>query len=103
MHIVAGTLKAKMPNGDWKSYVKGQFFVVPPKVKFEVEASRRCGLPLLLQTLKPDSNPNQPPDENDFVWRVFFGGAAPSRLSLVGRASPRAEGGKISCYLSASA
>ena len=39
MHIVAGTLKAKLPNGDWKSYGKGQFFVVPPKVKFEVEAA----------------------------------------------------------------
>ena len=39
MHIVAGTLKAKLPNVDWKSYGKGQFFVVPPKVKFEVEAA----------------------------------------------------------------
>lgn len=39
MHIVTGTLKAKLPNGDWKSYGKGQFFVVPPKVKFEVEAA----------------------------------------------------------------
>jgi hypothetical protein len=38
MHIVAGTLKAKLPNGDWKSHGKGQFFVVPPNVKFEVEA-----------------------------------------------------------------
>jgi uncharacterized protein YaiE (UPF0345 family) len=38
MHIVTGTLKAKLPNGDWKSYCKGHFFVVPPKVKFEVEA-----------------------------------------------------------------
>jgi hypothetical protein len=38
MHIVAGTLKARLPNADWKSYCKGQFFVVPPKVKFEVEA-----------------------------------------------------------------
>jgi len=38
MHVVSGTLKAKLPNGDWKSYGKGQFFVVPAKVKFEVEA-----------------------------------------------------------------
>jgi len=38
MHIVSGTLKAKLPNGDWKSHDKGQFFVVPPNVKFEVEA-----------------------------------------------------------------
>ena len=39
MHVVTGTLKAKLPNGDWKSYGKGQSFVVPPKVKFEVEAA----------------------------------------------------------------
>lgn len=38
MHVVSGTLKAKLPNGDWKSYGKGQFFIVPPNVKFEVEA-----------------------------------------------------------------
>jgi|ERR1035438_2017169 hypothetical protein len=28
-----------MPGGEWKSYGKGQFFVVPPHVKFEVEAA----------------------------------------------------------------
>lgn len=39
MHIVAGTLKAKLPEGEWKSYGKGQFFVVPANVKFEVEAA----------------------------------------------------------------
>ena len=39
MHIVAGTLKARLPGGEWKSYGKGQFFVVPPHVKFEVEAA----------------------------------------------------------------
>lgn len=38
MHVVAGTLKAKLPGGDWQSHGKGQFFVVPPNVKFEVEA-----------------------------------------------------------------
>jgi uncharacterized protein YaiE (UPF0345 family) len=38
MQVVAGTLKAKMPNGDWKSYNRGQHFIVPPQVKFEVEA-----------------------------------------------------------------
>jgi uncharacterized protein YaiE (UPF0345 family) len=38
MHIVAGTLKAKLPGGDWQSYGKGQFFIVPKDVKFEVEA-----------------------------------------------------------------
>ena len=39
LHIVAGTLKAKLPGGDWKSYGKGQFFIVPPNVKFDVEAA----------------------------------------------------------------
>ena len=39
MHVVAGTLKAKLPGGDWKSHGKGQHFVVPPHVKFEVEAA----------------------------------------------------------------
>ena len=39
MHVVAGTLKAKLPAGDWKNYGQGQFFVVPPHVKFDVEAA----------------------------------------------------------------
>jgi uncharacterized protein YaiE (UPF0345 family) len=39
MHIVAGTLKAKLPGGDWKSYDKDRHFVVPSHVKFEVEAT----------------------------------------------------------------
>ena len=39
MHVVAGTLKAKLPGGEWKSYGPAQFFVVPPHVKFEVEAA----------------------------------------------------------------
>ena len=39
MRVVAGTLKAKLPNGDWKSYGPGQFFIVRPNVKFEVEAA----------------------------------------------------------------
>ena len=38
MHIVAGTLKAKLPDGHWQSYGMGQFFIVPKDVKFEVEA-----------------------------------------------------------------
>lgn len=38
MHVVAGTLKAKLPGGDWQSYGQGQFFIVPKDVKFEVEA-----------------------------------------------------------------
>jgi len=39
MHVMAGTLKAKLPGGEWRSFGKGQFFVVPPHVKFEVEAA----------------------------------------------------------------
>lgn len=39
MHVVAGTLQARLPGGDWKSYSKGQFFIVPANVKFEVEAA----------------------------------------------------------------
>jgi uncharacterized protein YaiE (UPF0345 family) len=39
MQVVAGTLKARLPNGDWQSYGPGQFFVVPPHVKFEVDAA----------------------------------------------------------------
>ncbi len=38
MHVVAGSLKAKLPGGDWQTYLPGQYFVVPPQVKFEVEA-----------------------------------------------------------------
>jgi len=40
MHIVAGTLKAKLPNGDWKSYGKGQFFVVPDNGLLTLVADR---------------------------------------------------------------
>lgn len=39
MHIVTGTLKTKLPGSGWKSYGKGQFFVVPPNVTFDVEAA----------------------------------------------------------------
>jgi hypothetical protein len=39
MHVVTGTLKAKLPNGDWQSYGPGQFFIVPANVKYEVEAA----------------------------------------------------------------
>jgi hypothetical protein len=38
MLVVAGVLKAKLPGGRWHTYAKGQFFVVPKKLKFEVEA-----------------------------------------------------------------
>jgi len=39
MHVVAGTLKAKIPGSDWKTFAKSQSFVVPPNVSFEVEAT----------------------------------------------------------------
>ena len=39
MHIVAGTLKAKLPGGDWQSYSRGQFFVVHKDEKFQDEAA----------------------------------------------------------------
>jgi len=39
MHIVSGLLKAKLPGGEWQSYGAGQHFVVPPHVKFEVDAA----------------------------------------------------------------
>ena len=39
MHIVTGTLKAKLPGGEWQSYGPGKFFIVPKGVKFEVEAA----------------------------------------------------------------
>lgn len=39
MHIVAGTLKAKLPGAAVQAYSKGQFFVVPAKSSFDVEAA----------------------------------------------------------------
>lgn len=39
MHVVAGTLKAKLPSTDWQAFSKGQFFVVPANASFEVEAA----------------------------------------------------------------
>jgi hypothetical protein len=39
MHVVAGTLKAKLPGAAWQTFSKGQFFVVPAKASFDVEAA----------------------------------------------------------------
>ena len=39
MHVVAGTLKAKLPDAAWQTFSKGQFFVVPARASFEVEAA----------------------------------------------------------------
>ena len=38
MHVVAGTLKAKLPGTSWKAFPHGQFFVVPARSSFDVEA-----------------------------------------------------------------
>ncbi len=35
--VVAGTLKAKLPGKSWAEFGEGRFFIVPPKVSFEVE------------------------------------------------------------------
>jgi uncharacterized protein YaiE (UPF0345 family) len=39
MRVLAGVLKAKLPGGDWQDYAAGESFIVPPNVKFEVEAA----------------------------------------------------------------
>jgi hypothetical protein len=39
MHVVVGTLKAKLPDAAWQAYSKGQFFVVPAHASFDVEAA----------------------------------------------------------------
>lgn len=39
MQIVAGTLKARLPGSPWQTYARGQFFVVPANVSFDVEAA----------------------------------------------------------------
>ena len=39
MHVVAGTLKAKLPGGGWQTFAKSQSFVVPAQASFDVEAA----------------------------------------------------------------
>lgn len=39
MVIVSGSLKYRLPGGNWKTCKAGSKFVVAPKVTFEVEAS----------------------------------------------------------------
>ena len=38
MTLIAGTMKVKLPGGDWKSLMAGEGFMVPPKASFEVDA-----------------------------------------------------------------
>ena len=39
MHIIAGSLKAKLPGAAWRTFSRGQFFVVPAQASFDVEAA----------------------------------------------------------------
>jgi uncharacterized protein YaiE (UPF0345 family) len=40
MVITAGSLKYKLPGGEWQSCAAGDKFIVEPNVKFEVEAEK---------------------------------------------------------------
>jgi uncharacterized protein YaiE (UPF0345 family) len=39
MQIVAGILKAKLPDAAWQAFARGQFFVVLAHASFDVEAA----------------------------------------------------------------
>ena len=39
MHVVTGTLKAKLPGAAWQAFARGQSFVVPAQASFDVEAA----------------------------------------------------------------
>jgi purine/pyrimidine-nucleoside phosphorylase len=39
MIIVAGSMKVKVPGGDWRQVPEKGMFIVPPDVSFDVEAS----------------------------------------------------------------
>ena len=39
MHVVAGSLKAKLPGAEWQTFSQGRFFVVPAQAAFDVEAA----------------------------------------------------------------
>ena len=40
MTLIAGSLKVKLPGGEWKTLHAGEGFIVPPQVTFEVEAAK---------------------------------------------------------------
>ena len=42
MNIVSGSLTARVPGQDEKTYQSGTFFVVPEGVQFEVETAADC-------------------------------------------------------------
>jgi uncharacterized protein YaiE (UPF0345 family) len=39
MTIIAGSAKVKLPGGDWRTFGKGETFIVPPKSSFDIEAA----------------------------------------------------------------
>jgi len=39
MHIVAGTLKARLPGAAWQTYAAGQSFMVPARAAFDCTAA----------------------------------------------------------------
>jgi len=39
MTIVAGSMKVRLPGGDWQQFAKNETFVVPPQASFEIEAA----------------------------------------------------------------
>jgi uncharacterized protein YaiE (UPF0345 family) len=38
MTLVAGTMKIKLPGGEWKSLCAGEGFIVPAQASFDVDA-----------------------------------------------------------------
>jgi len=38
MSVIAGSMRVRLPGGDWKEYAAGQSFVVPPDQSFDIEA-----------------------------------------------------------------
>jgi uncharacterized protein YaiE (UPF0345 family) len=43
MTVVAGAMNVRLPGGEWKSYIAGERFVVPPKISFDIEAKADVG------------------------------------------------------------
>ncbi|MGA2798792.1 MAG: pyrimidine/purine nucleoside phosphorylase [Thermoguttaceae bacterium] len=39
MIIIAGTMKVKMPGGDWRQVSEKDLFIVPPNVSFDLDVS----------------------------------------------------------------
>ncbi len=42
MKVIAGSLEARLPGGDFKAYGAGESFEVPKGVRFEVRAAAIC-------------------------------------------------------------